>query len=41
MREDPAVEICLRAEEEAEEGREIGLEMVVILIVLGGLGEEV
>lgn len=40
-REDVAVEVRLRAEDEAVEGCDIGLERVVVVIVeLGGLGKE-
>lgn len=41
-REDPAVEVRLRAEEDAVEGRKIGLEMVVVAVVeLASLGKEI
>ena len=40
--EDPAVEVQLGAEEDAVEGQEVGLEMVVVIIVeLGCLRKEI
>ena len=44
-REDPAVEVGLTSEKGAEEGHEVGLEMVVVDVVelggLCGLGKEI
>lgn len=41
IREDAAVEVHLGAEDDAVEGREIGLEKVVVIIELGGLGKDI